>query len=254
MKLATLDDGAPDGRLVVVSHDLTRCSDASHLARTLQAALDDWDRLAPQLELIARGVETGGQPIQRFHERAALAPLPRGPHGLGFAAPRAPIALAGAGEGVAFDAEAAVVTGDVPMGADRTTALAAIRLVTLTGAARQGTLDPDASGAPAAVVPAALGPGWDGARLRGALTLDVNGRAFGRVDPVSGGSDFGDLIVRAARTRALSAGTVVGSGPLFARAASGAPLLRAGDVVRIDMRDAGGHSVFGAIERQVAAA
>ncbi len=62
---------------MVVSRDLTRCSDARHLARTLQAALDDWDRLAPQLELIARGVETGGQPVQRFHEREALAPLPR---------------------------------------------------------------------------------------------------------------------------------------------------------------------------------
>ena len=77
MKLATLRDGGRDGRLVVVSRDVTRCSDARHIAPTLQAALDDWDRVAPHLDLIARGVESGGQPTQRFHERDAHSPLPR---------------------------------------------------------------------------------------------------------------------------------------------------------------------------------
>ena len=77
MKLATLRDRSRDGRLVVVSRDLTLCSDARHLAPTLQAALDDWDEIAPELERIARGIETGGQPTQRFHERDALAALPR---------------------------------------------------------------------------------------------------------------------------------------------------------------------------------
>ena len=55
MKLATLRDGTRDGRLVVVSRDLAWCSDARHIARTLQVALDDWERVAPHLELIARG-------------------------------------------------------------------------------------------------------------------------------------------------------------------------------------------------------
>ena len=77
MKLATLRDRARDGRLVVVSRDLTLCSDARHLAPTLQAALDDWDAVAPELERIARGLEAGGQPTLRFHERDALAALPR---------------------------------------------------------------------------------------------------------------------------------------------------------------------------------
>ena len=78
MKLATLRNGSPDGRLVVVSRDLTRCSDARHIAPTLQAALDAWATAAPQLELIARGIEAGAQPIERFHERDALrAPAPR---------------------------------------------------------------------------------------------------------------------------------------------------------------------------------
>ena len=101
MKLATLRDRSRDGRLVVVSRDLTLCSDARHLAPTLQAALEDWDAIAAELALIARGLETGGQPTQRFHERDALSVLPRAytrldpgrRHGARtFAAPRAPLA------------------------------------------------------------------------------------------------------------------------------------------------------------------
>ena len=62
MKLATLKDSTRDGRLVVVSRDLTRCSEVGHIARTLQAALDDWEHAAPRLALIAQGIETGAQP------------------------------------------------------------------------------------------------------------------------------------------------------------------------------------------------
>ena len=73
MKLATLKDGTRDGRLVVVSRDLTRCSEVGHIARTLQAALDDWDacrhRGSPR---VAEGLETGAQPSMRFHEHDAL--------------------------------------------------------------------------------------------------------------------------------------------------------------------------------------
>ena len=56
MKLGSLKGGR-DGRLVVVSSDLAWCADATHIAPTLQAALDDWDRLAPQLELLAMDLE-----------------------------------------------------------------------------------------------------------------------------------------------------------------------------------------------------
>lgn len=76
MKLGSLKGGR-DGRLVVVSGDLAWCADATHIAPTLQAALDDWDRLAPQLELLATDLEHGVIPKDRFHEREALAPLPR---------------------------------------------------------------------------------------------------------------------------------------------------------------------------------
>ena len=45
MKPATLKNSTRDGRLVVVSRDLTRCSEVGHIARTLQAALDAGDSL-----------------------------------------------------------------------------------------------------------------------------------------------------------------------------------------------------------------
>ena len=77
MKLATLKDQTRDGRLVVVSDDLTQCSDVPHIARTLQAALDDWDHVGPRLERVAEGMRTGSQPVQRFHEADAASPLPR---------------------------------------------------------------------------------------------------------------------------------------------------------------------------------
>ena len=50
MKLATIDNATRDGRLVVVSKDLSRCLDASSVVATMQAALDDWDTFAPGLQ------------------------------------------------------------------------------------------------------------------------------------------------------------------------------------------------------------
>ena len=67
MKLGSLKGGR-DGRLAVVSRDLAWCADATHIALTLQAALDDWERLAPQLELLATDLEHGVIPRERFHE------------------------------------------------------------------------------------------------------------------------------------------------------------------------------------------
>jgi fumarylacetoacetate (FAA) hydrolase len=77
MKLATLDNGTRDGRLVVVSKDLTRCCAAGTIAPTLQAALDDWEHVAPALAVLARDVEHEAVPCERFDEHQALSPLPR---------------------------------------------------------------------------------------------------------------------------------------------------------------------------------
>src|SRR5436190_23232 len=74
MKLASLKHGR-DGRLVVVSNDLAWYADAAHLCSTLQAALDDWDRIAPLLELLATDLRNEAIPRERFHEHDAAAPL-----------------------------------------------------------------------------------------------------------------------------------------------------------------------------------
>ncbi|MEX0957464.1 MAG: fumarylacetoacetate hydrolase family protein [Rhizobiaceae bacterium] len=165
MKLATLRNGTRDGRLVVVSRDLTRCTDASFLVATLQDALDDWKRVAPHLEAMAEGLEHGSVPAERFHEHDALSPLPRAyqwadgsayvnhvelvrkarndklPESFwsdplmyqggsdSFLAPRDPIAIADEAWGIDMEGEVAVVVDDVPMGATVDDARKAIRLV-----------------------------------------------------------------------------------------------------------------------------
>jgi fumarylacetoacetate (FAA) hydrolase len=166
MKLASLKGGR-DGRLAVVSRDLAWCADAGHIAPTLQAALDDWPRAAPQLALLATDLDHGVIPRERFHEREALSPLPRAhqwadgsayvnhvalvrkarrvemPESFWtdplmyqggsdeFLPPRAPIPLGDEAWGCDFEAEIVVVTGDVPRGASREEALEAIALVGL---------------------------------------------------------------------------------------------------------------------------
>ncbi|MEM7768810.1 MAG: 2-keto-4-pentenoate hydratase, partial [Pseudomonadota bacterium] len=77
MKLATLRDGTRDGKLVVVSRDLTRYSAATAIAPTLQAALDDWDKTGPRLAQLFEQLALGSVPSDRFHEHACESPLPR---------------------------------------------------------------------------------------------------------------------------------------------------------------------------------
>ncbi|MEN3149529.1 fumarylacetoacetate hydrolase family protein [Neorhizobium sp. IRAMC:178] len=167
MKLATLKDSTRDGRLVVVSKDLTQCSEVGHIARALQAALDDWAYVGPRLERVAEGIETGSQPTIRFHEHDAASPLPRAyqwadgsayvnhvelvrrarnaemPESFwtdpliyqggsdSFLGPRDPILLENEAWGADMEGEVAVILGDVPMGASVDEAREAIRLVLL---------------------------------------------------------------------------------------------------------------------------
>lgn len=166
MKLASLKSGR-DGRLVVVSADLAWYADATHIAPTLQKALDDWDQVQAGLEALASDLERGTAPRAAFDERDADAPLPRAyqwadgsayvnhvelvrkargaemPQSFWtdplmyqggsdtFLAPHDPIPLADAAWGCDMEAEIIVVTGDVPQGASRQEALGAIRLVGL---------------------------------------------------------------------------------------------------------------------------
>jgi fumarylacetoacetate (FAA) hydrolase len=167
MKLATLKNDKRDGRLVVVSKDLTRCCEASNIAPTLQAALDDWENCAPKLEALYRDVEHQAVPCERFHEREAHSPLPRayqwmdGSAYLGhvellrkannskmpesyhtdplmyqggsdtFLGPRDPIPLSDPKWGCDMEGEIAVITDDVPMGVSLDEAADHIKLVML---------------------------------------------------------------------------------------------------------------------------
>ena len=76
MKIASLRGGR-DGRLVVVSDDLSKCVDAASVAPTLQAALDNWAVAAPKLEGLAADLASGAIATMQFDEAAAAAPLPR---------------------------------------------------------------------------------------------------------------------------------------------------------------------------------
>ena len=335
MKLASLKQGR-DGRLVVVSNDLAWCADADHIAPTLQAALDDWDRLLPDLRNLATDLEHEAIPMRRFHEHAAAAPLPRAyqwadgsayvnhvalvrqargaemPDSFwhdplmyqggsdGFLGPRDPIPLADPAWGCDLEGEVVVVTGDVAQGASREEALAAVRLIGLTNDVSLRNLipgelakgfgffqsKPASAFSPVFVTPDALGDWWQGGMLRRTLMIDVNGKPFGRVAAdVDMTFDFGTLIAHAAKTRALGAGTIIGSGTVSNRDADGGPgkaiadggvgyaciaelrtietirggapitpFLVPGDVVRIWIEDDRHHPIFGVIEQQVTAA
>ena len=167
MKLASLKEGR-DGRLVIISDDLTRYTDATRIAPTMQAALDDWARAEPHLRELAQSLENGAAPVERFHERACASPLPRSyqwadgsayvnhvelvrkargaemPASFwtdplmyqggsdAFLGPRDDILMPqDEGFGVDMEGEVAVITGDAPMGVTAEEALSYIRLVML---------------------------------------------------------------------------------------------------------------------------
>ncbi|MFN7725646.1 MAG: fumarylacetoacetate hydrolase family protein [Rubrivivax sp.] len=192
--------------------------------------------------------------------------------------------------GIDCGAGLAAITGDVPQGADPEQALDGVRLLLLanTWTLREVEAAERALGAPplhsqpatafgpVAVTPDELGAAWAGGRVQAALEVQRNGRRLGRLDPsVDMAFHFGQLIAHLSRTRALRAGSLVGTGPVaggdpaqgFACIAdqravqagepqpTAAPIewLRFGDTVRIELFNAQGHSVFGAIEQDVAA-
>jgi fumarylacetoacetate (FAA) hydrolase len=167
MKLATIRDRSRDGKLVVVSRDLTRATEAFSIAKNLQQALDEWERLAPRLNDLAEGLEHGAVPSFRFREQECASPLPRAyqwadgsayvnhvelvrkargaemPERFwteplmyqggsdSFLGPRDPIRMTDEAWGIDMEAEVAVVTGDVPVGIGARDALDKVRLAML---------------------------------------------------------------------------------------------------------------------------
>ncbi|WP_374653258.1 fumarylacetoacetate hydrolase family protein [Dongia sp.] len=214
-----------------------------------------------------------------------------------FLAPHDPIPLKDPEWGCDFEAEIAVVTDDVALGTDAATAATRIRLVMLVNDISLRGLIPDelakgfgffqskpaSSFSPIAVTPDELGTAWNGCKLSGALRTSLNDELFGCPDAgIDMTFDFPTLIAHAAKTRALGAGTIVGSGTVSNRGPDGGPgtwtaqggrgysciaerrmveqitggqavtaFLKKGDRVRIEMLDEKGASIFGAIEQVV---
>ena len=332
MKLASLKHGR-DGRLVVVSRDLSRFASAQAIAPTLQAALDDWTSVEPRLTEIADSLEADRIAHGPFDPGAAASPLPRAfqwadgsayvnhvalvrkARGVEVPAsfwtdplmyqggsdvllgPRDPVTLADEAWGIDIEAEVVVILGDVPMDPTRAEAENAIRLVMLVNDVTLRNVTPielakgfgffhskpSSAFTPVAVTPDELGKAWDGTKVNLPLLSFVNDQPLGRpVCAVDMTFDFPTLIMHAAKTRALCAGTILGAGTVSNRDPDGGPglpiaegglgysciaeqrtvetirfgapktpYLKFGDRVRIEMCDADGDSIFGAIDQEV---
>jgi fumarylacetoacetate (FAA) hydrolase len=323
MKLATLKDGTRDGQLMVVSRDLKTAQLADGVARTLQRALDDWTFIAPQLDQIYQELNNGrGRRSFDFDPAQCMAPLPRAfqwadgsayvnhvelvrkargaelPESFweeplmyqggsdDFLGPTADIALFHEAWGIDFEAEVAVITDDVPMGATPDQSLQRIRLLMLANDVSLRNLIPEelakgfgfvqskpaTSFSPVAVTPDELGDAWKGGKVHLPLRSTWNGKLVGQphagVDMVF---NFPQLIAHLAKSRNVRAGSIIGSGTVSNKDAKRGysciaeqrclemiaggepvtPFMAFGDTIRIEMLGGDGKSVFGAIEQAV---
>ncbi|MDM0017383.1 fumarylacetoacetate hydrolase family protein [Variovorax saccharolyticus] len=264
MKLATLKDGSRDGQLVVVSRDLASAHYATGIASRMQQVLDDWGFMSPQLQDLYAALNAGrARHAFPFDPAQCMAPLPRAyqwadgsaylnhvelvrkarnaevPESFytdplmyqggsdDFIGPCDPVVVASEAFGIDFEAEIAVVTGDVRMGATPAQALDGVRLLMLANDVSLRNLipaelakgfgffqsKPATAFSPVAVTPDELGGAWQGGRVHLQLQSTWNGRKVGMCDA---GEEmtfhFGELIAHIAKTRNVRAGSIVGSG------------------------------------------
>src|SRR5437868_9004575 len=264
MKLATLKDGSRDGTLALVSRDLGLAIAVPEIAPTLQAALEKWRVVAPHLEkLYAQLNEDKATGAAAFDPRQAHSPLPRAYQWAdgsayvnhvelvrrsrgatmpaefwtdplmyqggsdGFLAPTDDIVFPDETWGIDFEAEVAVITGDVPMGVTPHAAESQVLLLMLVNDVSLRNLipaelskgfgffqaKPASAFSPVAVTPDELGEAWIGGRVHLTLQSTWNGRKVGLCDA---GEEmtfhFGQLIAHIAKTRNVRAGSIVGSG------------------------------------------
>ncbi len=324
MKLATLRDGSRDGQLVVVSRDLALAHHASDIAGRMQRVLDDWNFVAPQLNDLYQTLNEGrARHAFAFDPRQCAAPLPRAYQWADGSAyvnhvelvrkargaempasfwtdplmyqggsddligPCEDIVCASEEFGIDFEAEVAVITDDVPMGATAAEVDPHIKLMMLVNDVSLRNLIPGelAKGfgffqgkpatafSPVAVTPDELGDAWRDGKVHRPMIVHWNGVKVGWPDA---GSDmtfsFPQLIAHITRTRNVRAGSIVGSGTvsnvdrsrgycciaekrtleLIADGKPSTPFMKYGDTVRIEMFDANGRSIFGAIDQRVA--
>ena len=200
----------------------------------------------------------------------------------------ADVAMLDEADGIDFEGEFGVVVGSVPMGATPEVGLAAVRLIVQLndwslrahGAreVRSGFgfvhAKPSTAFAPVAVTPDELGDAWDHGRVLYDLRIEFNGAWFGSANGSEMAFGFGDLIAHAARTRRLTAGTIIGSGTvsnadrsvgssciserrvieIIDSGAARTSFMHFGDRVRMEaMRTDGTAGPFGAIDQRIVA-
>jgi fumarylacetoacetate (FAA) hydrolase len=188
--------------------------------------------------------------------------------------------------GIDFEGEVAVITGDVPYGCPKEQAESHIKLLMLVNDVSLRNLipaelaknfgffqsKPASAFSPVAVTPDELGAAWQDGKVHLPLTVIYNGAPFGHPDAgIDMTFSFAELIAHAAKTRALGAGSIVGSGTVsnkdggvgsaclaekrtletIAGGKPVTPFMKFGDRIRIEMLDADGRSIFGAIDQKV---
>jgi fumarylacetoacetate (FAA) hydrolase len=324
MKLATIRDGSRDGQLAVISRDLALAHYASDIAGRMQRVLDDWQFVAPQLNDLYQTLNEGrARHAFAFDPRQCSAPLPRAYQWADGSAyvnhvelvrkargaempasfwtdplmyqggsddllgARDDIVCASEEFGIDFEAEVAVITDDVPMGAGAKETAAHIKLLMLANDVSLRNLIPPelAKGfgffqskpatafSPVAVTPDELGNAWRDGKVHRPLVVHLNGVKVGEPDAgVDMTFSFPQLIAHITRTRNVRAGSIVGSGTVsnidrsrgycciaekrtletIADGKPSTPFMKFGDSVRIEIFDGDGRSVFGAIEQKVA--
>jgi fumarylacetoacetate (FAA) hydrolase len=327
MKLATYKDGSRDGQLVLVSRDLSTAHYATGIAHRLQQVLDDWNFHAPQLQELSQALNAGKlRHAFEFDARQCMAPLPRAYQWADgsayinhvelvrkargaevpasfytdplmyqggsddFLGPTDDVVCATEAYGIDFEAEVAVITGDVRMGVTPEQALDGIRLVLLANDVSLRELIPAelakgfgfVQGKPAtAFSPVAVTldelsfqgeSAWDKGRLNLSLQSTWNGHQVGLCEA---GPEmtfhFGQLIAHLCKTRNVRAGSIVGSGTVsnqdwrngysciaekraIETIQQGKPVteyMKYGDTIRIEMKGRDGKSLFGAIEQEI---
>lgn len=320
MRLATLDNGAPDGALIIVSRDGQRCLPASGIADMLQQAVERWADVEPALRRLADRIEQGDG--DTLDPARLLAPLPRAWQWLdGSAFPQhgelmqkafnlppiktdrplmyqglsdrflpghAEVPLPSEADGIDFEGEYGIITDAVPMGTHAEQALDHVKLILLINDWSLRAIapiemktgfgwvqaKPACSVAPFAVTPDELGEAWKDGRVHLPLQVTVNGQWFGHPHGREMAFGFHDLIAHAARTRALPAGTIIGSGTvsntsydtvgssclserraieMIKHGKPQTPFLSFGDIVRMESLGHDG-SPFGKTDQRVVAA
>jgi fumarylacetoacetate (FAA) hydrolase len=256
--------------------------DMTQLAAPLPRAYEfvDGSAYLPHVERVRRA--RGAEVPESFY----VDPLMYQAVSAGFYGPRDPVRVPSEDYGIDLEAEVVIVTDDVPMAPTPEDAAAHIQLIGLVNDVSLRNLIPNelAKGfgflqskprsalSPVFVTPDELGDAWQGSKVHLPLLTHINGAWFGAPEAgVDMQFDFAQLVAHAAKTRPLSAGTIVGSGTVANEDTSlGAscfaerrtvetletgkpitPFMSYGDVVRIEMRSRDGADIFGAIEQRI---